>query len=371
MFIRKIGIDLGTANTLIFVPKKGVVINEPSVVAISRDDNQVLAVGNEARDMIGRTPETIIAYRPLRDGVIADYRVTEAMLRYFINKASGTIRLFRPDVMVSVPAGVTSTERRAVVEATLQAGAKAAYVVKEPVLAAIGAGIPINEPAGHMVVDIGGGTTDIAVISLGGIVASTSVKVAGNRMDQAISDYIKHHYNLAIGDRTAEDIKVQIGSAVTVDHVREFAKISSKDSKSLQKFVDNVNVNEPKFSNEVNDEKLRMEIKGRDLMSGLPKIIEIHSSEVTEAVSDDLEEIIRAIKSVLHDTPPELAADIMDKGIVMTGGGSLLRNIDELVFQETGVPAHVAEDALLCVIKGAGIVLDHLDVYKRSIMSKR
>ncbi|QQG45114.1 MAG: rod shape-determining protein [Candidatus Sungiibacteriota bacterium] len=336
MFIRKIGIDLGTANTLVFVPKKGVVVNEPSVVAVSRDENRVLAVGNEARNMIGRTPETIVAYRPLRDGVIADYRVTEAMLRYFINKAGGRVRLFRPEVMVSVPAGVTSTERRAVIEATVNAGAKAAYVVKEPVLAAIGAGIPINEPAGHMVVDIGGGTTDIAVISLGGIVASTSVKVAGNKLDQAISDYIKKHYNLAIGDRTAEDIKIKIGSAVPVD-----------------------------------DEKLKMEIKGRDLMSGLPKTIEIHSPEVTDAISDELDEIIRAVKAVMHDTPPELAADIMDKGIVMTGGGALLRNIDELVFQETGVPAHIAEDALLCVAKGTGIALEHLDVYKRSIMSKR
>ena len=336
MFIRKIGIDLGTANTLVFVPRKGVVINEPSVVAVSRDENRVLAVGNEARDMIGRTPDTIVASRPLRDGVIADYRVTEAMLRYFINKAGGKFRLFRPEVMVSVPAGVTSTERRAVIEATMQAGAKAAFVVKEPVLAAIGAGIPINEPSGHMVVDIGGGTTDIAVISLGGIVASTSVKVAGNKLDQAISDYIKKNYNLAIGDRTAEDIKIKIGSAVPVD-----------------------------------DERLKMEIKGRDLMSGLPKTIEIHSAEVTEAISDELEEIIRAIKAVLHDTPPELSADIMDKGIVMTGGGSLLRNINELVFQETGVTAHIAEDALLCVAKGTGIALEHLDVYKRSIMSKR
>jgi len=336
VFIRKIGIDLGTANTLVFIPKKGVVINEPSVVAVSRDENRVLAVGNEARDMIGRTPETIIAYRPLRDGVIADYRVTEAMLRYFINKAGGSFRLFRSEVMVSVPAGVTSTERRAVIEATMQAGAKAAYVVKEPVLAAIGVGIPINEPAGHMVVDIGGGTTDIAVISLGGIVASTSVKVAGNRLDQAITDYIKRNYNLAIGDRTAEDIKINIGSAVPVD-----------------------------------DEKLKMEIKGRDLMTGLPKIIEIHSAEVTDAIADELDEITRAIKSVLHDTPPELAADIMDKGIVMSGGGSLLRNINELVLQETGVPAHIAEDALLCVAKGTGIALEHLDVYKRSIMSKR
>lgn len=336
MFIRKIGIDLGTANTLVFVPKKGVVINEPSVVAVSQDDNKVLAVGNEAREMIGRTPETIIAYRPLKDGVIADYRVTEAMIRYFINKAGGKFRLFRPEIMVSVPAGVTSTERRAVIEATVQAGAKAAYVVKEPVLAAIGAGIPINEPSGHMVVDIGGGTTDAAVISLGGIVASTSVKVAGNKLDQAIADYIKRNYNLAIGDRTAEDIKIKIGSAVPVE-----------------------------------DEKLKMEIKGRDLMTGLPKTIEVHSAEVTDAIADELDEVIRAIKSVLHDTPPELAADIMDKGIVMTGGGSLLRNIDELVFQETGVPAHIAEDTLLCVAKGTGIALEHLDVYKRSIMSKR
>ena len=336
MFIRKIGIDLGTANTLVFVPKKGVVINEPSVVAVGRDDNRVLAVGADARDMIGRTPDTIVAYRPLRDGVIADYRVTEAMIRYFINKASGRARLFRPEVMVSVPAGVTSTERRAVIEATVAAGAKAAYVVKEPVLAAIGAGIPINEPSGHMVVDIGGGTTDIAVISLGGIVASTSVKVAGDRLDGAISDYIKRNYNLAIGDRTSEDIKIKIGSAVPVD-----------------------------------DESLQMEIKGRDLISGLPRPLEIHSAEVTEAIADELDEIIRAVKSVLHETPPELAADIMDRGIVISGGGALLRNIDALILQETGVPAHIAEDALLCVAKGTGIALEHLDVYKRSIMSKR
>jgi len=336
MFVRKIGIDLGTANTLVFIPKKGVVANEPSVVAVVRNENTVLAVGNEARDMIGRTPDTIIAYRPLRDGVIADYRVTEAMLRYFINKAGGRFRLFRPEVMVSVPAGVTSTERRAVIEATVQAGAKAAYVVKEPVLAAIGAGIPINEPSGNMVVDIGGGTTDIAVISLGGIVTATSVKVAGDKLDQAIADYIKKNYNLAIGDRTAEEVKIKIGSAVPID-----------------------------------DESLRMEIRGRDLMSGLPRTIEIHSSEVTVAIADELDEIIRAIKNVLHDTPPELSADIMNKGIVVSGGGALLRNIDELILQETGVPAHIAEEPLLCVVKGTGIALEHLDVYKRSIMSKR
>ncbi len=336
MFIRKIGIDLGTANTLVFIPRKGIVVNEPSVVAVSRDENRVLAVGNEAREMIGRTPDTIVAYRPMRDGVIADYRVTEAMLRHFIDKVSGRMRLFRPEVMVSVPAGVTSTERRAVIEATMHAGAKAAYVVKEPVLAAIGAGIPINEPSGHMVVDIGGGTSDIAVISLGGVVAATSVKIAGNKFDQAIADYIKRVHNLAIGDRTAEDIKIRIGSAVPVD-----------------------------------DERLTMEIKGRDLLTGLPRTVEIRSPEVTEAITDELSEVVRAIKLVLHETPPELAADIMDKGIVMTGGGALLRNIDELVFRETGVPAHIAEEPLFCVAKGTGVALEHLDVYKRSIASKR
>ncbi|KKW20224.1 MAG: Cell-shape determining protein [Candidatus Adlerbacteria bacterium GW2011_GWC1_50_9] len=299
MFVRKIGIDLGTANTLVFIPKKGIVANEPSVVAVVRNENTVLAVGNEARDMIGRTPDTITAYRPLREGVIADYRVTEAMLRYFINKAGGRFRLFRPEVMV-------------------------------------GAGIPINEPSGHMVVDIGGGTTDIAVISLGGIVTATSVKVAGDKLDQAIADYIKKNYNLAIGDRTAEDVKIKIGSAVAID-----------------------------------DESLRMEIRGRDLMSGLPRTIDIHSAEVTAAIADELDEIIRAIKNVLHDTPPELSADIMNKGIVVSGGGALLRNIDELILQETGVPAHIAEEPLLCVAKGTGIALEHLDVYKRSIMSKR
>lgn len=335
MFIRKIGIDLGTANILVFVPQKGVVINEPSVVAVSVDDNRILAVGNEAKNMIGRTPDTIIAYRPLKDGVIADYRVTEAMLRYFIDKAAGRIRLIKPEVMISVPASVTSTERRAVVEAATKAGAKAAYVVKEPVLAAIGANIPINEPAGHMVVDIGGGTADIAVISLGGIVASSSVKVAGNKLDQAIAEYIKRHYNLAIGDRTAEDIKIKIGSAVPLE------------------------------------EDVSMNIKGRDLLTGLPRTVTIYSSEITEAIAEPLHEIIQAIKRTLSDTPPELAADIMDRGITMSGGSSLLRNIDEMVFQETGVPAHIAEEPLLCVAKGTGIALEHLEVYKRSIVAKR
>lgn len=335
MFIRKLGIDLGTANTLVFVPGQGIIINEPSVVAVSVRDNQVLAVGNEARAMVGRTPETIIAYKPMKDGVIADYRVTESMLRYFIRKATGKYSFFRPEVMISVPAGVTSTERRAVIEAALAAGAKAAYAVKEPVLAAIGAGIAINEPHGHMIVDIGGGTADVAVISLGGIVACTSVKVAGNKFDAAIADYVKKHYNLAIGERTAEDMKIGVGSALPIQN------------------------------------ELSMEIKGRDLMTGLPRTYEIFTNEIVTAIAEELDEVVRAIKGVLHETPPELAADIMDKGIVISGGGALLRNIDELILQETGVPTYIADDALFCVAKGTGIALDHLDVYKRSIMSKK
>lgn len=335
IFSKKLGIDLGTANTLVFVPGKGIILNEPSVVAVSILENKVVAVGNEAKVMIGRTPENIVAYRPMRDGAIADYRVTEAMLHYFISKSMGRFSLFKPEVMVSVPAGVTSTERRSVVEAAVKAGAKSAYVVKEPILAAIGANIPIYEPTGNMVIDIGGGTTDVAVISLGGIVASTSVKVAGNKIDQAIADYIKKHLNLAIGDRTAEDIKIAIGSAIPVD------------------------------------DEMTYTLRGRDFLTGLPRSAEITTNEIVEAISDKLEEMIRAIKVVLQDTPPELAADVIDKGITMTGGGSLLRNIDELVYRSTGVTARVAKDALLCVAKGTGVALDHLDVYKRSIVTKR
>jgi rod shape-determining protein MreB len=335
LFIRKLGIDLGTANTLVFVPSKGVVLNEPSVVAVSMPENRVLAVGEEAKIMIGKTPDSIIAYRPMKDGVIADYRVTEAMLRYFINKALKKWNIFKPEVMVSVPAGVTSTERRSVIEAAIKAGAKSAYVVKEPILAAIGAGIPIYEPAGHMIVDIGGGTTDVAVISLGGIVASTSVKVAGNKIDQSIADYIKKNFNLAIGDRTAEDIKIKIGSAVPLE------------------------------------EELKYKIKGRDFLTGLPRSTEITTNEIVKAIDNELRDIVKAIKNVLQDTPPELSSDIIDKGITMTGGSSLLRNIDELIFRSTGVPVNIAEDALLCVAKGTGIALEHLDVYKKSIIAKR
>ena len=332
---KKLGIDLGTTNILVFVPGKGIVLSEPSVVAVSEDDNKILAIGAEAKTMIGRTPENIVAYRPMRDGVIADYRVTEAMLRYYIDKALGRWSIWKPDVLISVPAGVTSTERRAVIEAAIKAGAKNAYVVKEPILAAIGAGIPIHEAAGHMVVDIGGGTTDVAVISLGGIVASTSVKVAGNKLDSAIVDYVKKNYNLVIGDKMAEDIKIKIGSAMSLD------------------------------------EELSMQVKGRDFVLGLPRTIELRTNEVAKAIVRELREMIRAIKDVLQETPPELSSDIIDRGIIMTGGSSQLRNFPELVYRRTGVKAVLAEDAFYCVAKGTGVALNHLDTYKKTIISKR
>lgn len=335
LFTKKLGIDLGTANTLVFVPGRGIVLNEPSVVAVSEQENRILAVGAEAKDMIGKTPDSIVAYRPMKDGVIADYRVTEAMLRYFISKAMGKWNIFKPEVMVSVPAGVTSTERRAVVEAAVKAGAKTAYVVKEPILAAIGAGIPIEEPRGHMIVDVGGGTTDVAVISLGGIVTSTSVKVAGNKIDQAIIDFIKKTYNLAIGDKTAEDIKIAIGSAVPMD------------------------------------KELTHTVKGRDFLNGLPRSVEISTNQIVGAIDNELRAIIKAIKHVFQTTPPELSADIIDGGIIMSGGTSLLRNLPELIYRRTGVKCLLAEDALYCVAKGTGVALEHLDTYKKSIIAKR
>jgi rod shape-determining protein MreB len=334
-FSPKLGIDLGTANTLVFVPGRGVVLNEPSVVAISDVGRKVLAVGAEAKEMIGRTPGEIIAYRPLKDGVIADYRVTQAMLKYFISKAMGRFQLFKPEVMISVPTGVTSTERRAVVEAAIKAGAKNAYVVKESVLAAIGAGIPIQEPRGNMVVDIGGGTTDVAVISLGGIVASTSVKCAGDKLDHAIADYIKKTFNLGIGEKTAEAVKIGIGSAVPVE------------------------------------EELTMTVRGRDFITGLPRTAEIRTNDVVKAMGKELREIIKAIRDVLQETPPELAADIIDRGITMTGGTSQLRNFPELVLRRTGVKATVAEESLFCVARGTGIALEHIDSYKKAIIAKR
>lgn len=336
MFLkRRIGIDLGTCNSVVFTSPKGVVLKEPSVVAITLNDNRILAVGQEAKEMTGRTPDTIRIYRPLRDGVIADYRVTEAMLRHFIKKIPKGFNLLKPEILVGVPAGITSTEKRAVIEAGNSAGAKAVYVAKEPVLAAIGAGIPINSCSGHMIVDIGGGTSEVAVISLGGIVTSCSLRVAGDKLDQAISNYIKKKYNLAIGEQTAEEIKIKIGTA-----------LPEKDEKEI-------------------------EIRGRDLISGLPQNIIIKSNEVCEAIGDRLFEIIQTVKAVLRDTPPELSADIMDKGMIVSGGGALLRNIDELIAQSTGVPCFVAQDALLCVAKGTGTVLDNLEAYKKSIMAKK
>jgi len=335
MFIKKVAIDLGTTNILVYVPKRGIVVNEPSVVAISQEDKKVLAVGAEAKDMIGRTPDTIVAARPLKDGVIADYHTTEAMLRYFINKALGGVRFFRPEVMIAVPAGITSTERRAVIDAAMAAGARAAYIIKEPIVAAIGADIPIGSASGHMVIDIGGGTAEIAVIALGGIVSSGSVRIGGTRFDQSIMEYVRRKYSLAIGERTAEQIKIEIGSAMYMD------------------------------------KPLTMEIKGRDVISGLPRIITISSDDTIEALQHDMEGLIEAVKEVLHKTPPELSADVMDKGIIMTGGSSLLRNLDELISQATGVPCYVADEPLLCVAKGTGIALENLEAYKRSIMATK
>ena len=333
MFNRRIGIDLGTTTVLVYVPKKGIILHEPSVVAISLADKKVLAVGNQAKDMLGRTPDTIVAKRPLKDGVIADYRSTEAMLRYFINKATGGIRLFRPEVMVAVPGGITSTERRAVIDATMSAGAKAAYIIKEPVVAAIGADIPIGSPSGHMIIDIGGGTSEIAVISLGGIVSSASVRIGGNKFDAAIQEHVRRKYGLAIGERTAEDIKIKIGSALYLE------------------------------------EKLEMEVKGRDMIAGLPRIVTVTSDDVTDAIQHELQGIIEAIKEVLRATPPELSADVMQKGMVLSGGSAMLRHLDRLFAEATGVPAMVADQPQMCVARGTGIALENLEAYKRSIFS--
>ncbi len=335
LLTRRIGIDLGTTYTLVHLPGRGIVLNEPSVVAMSLIDKKVLAVGDEAKEMIGRTPDTIVASRPLKDGVIADYRITEAMLRYFINKALGGVRFLRPEVMIAVPGGITSTERRAVIDATLAAGAKAAYIIKEPIAAAIGANIPIGSPSGHMIIDIGGGTSEIAVISLGGIVVNTSVRVGGNKFDYAIQEYVRKKYGLAIGERTAEEVKIGIGGALPLE------------------------------------EKLSMEVRGRDMISGLPKTIVIVSDDIPEAIQNELTGIIQAVKNVLQDTPPELSADVMDKGMVLSGGSSQLRLIDKLLAQAIGVPAYIADEPLLCVARGTGIALDNLESYKRSILSTR
>ncbi len=333
--LRRVGIDLGTSSILIHVPQKGIVVQEPSVVALESLDNKIVAIGTSAKQMLGRTPDSIIAAHPLKDGVIANYRITEAMLRYYINKLSGKIRLIKPDIMISAPAGITSTERRAVIDACMQAGAKHAYIIKEPIAAALGANIPIASPSGNMIVDIGAGTTEVAVIALGDIVASTSVRVGGNRFDTDIANFIRKKYNLIIGEQTAEDIKIKIGAILPLD------------------------------------KELTMEISGSNAISGLPESIIVNTNDIVNAVKEAMTEIIGAVKVVLQNTPPELAADIMDKGIVMTGGSSYFRNIDAYFTKVTGVPCQVADDPELCVVRGTGIAVEHLDEYKRSMLWTR
>jgi rod shape-determining protein MreB len=332
MLLTRLGIDLGTTNILLYVPGKGIMVNEPSVVALDAVNNKVMAIGKEAKIMLGRTPESIVASHPLKDGVIANYKITQAMLKYFINKLSGKIRFIKPDIMIAIPAGVTSTEKRAVIDASLAAGAKNAYVIKEPIAAALGAGVPIASPSGNMIIDIGGGTSEVAVIALGDIVASTSVRVGGNKMDEAITTYIRKKYNLVIGEQTAEEIKIKIGAAVPI----------KKD--------------------------LSMEVSGCNVISGLPESIMVSTTDTVTALKSVLNEIILAVKSVLQKTPPELASDVMDKGLIITGGGALLRNIDQLFTKVTGVPCQIADEPLLCVAKGTGIAVENLNAYKKSIL---
>ncbi|MFZ5366550.1 MAG: rod shape-determining protein [Patescibacteria group bacterium] len=334
MLSKRLGIDLGTANSVVWLAGQGIVLNEPTVVAVSIDDGRVVAVGNEAKTMLGRTPGNIVASRPLRDGVIADYEVTQALLAYFIQKVCGRVFIFKPEVMICVPAGVTQVERRAVLDATIAAGARIAYLIDEPLAAAIGAKIPIAHPSGSMIFDSGGGATEAAVISLGGVVVHKSIRVAGNKIDEAISGFLRKKHNLIIGEQTAEEVKIKIGSATALPREET------------------------------------MEVKGRDSILGLPKTVQISSTEVTEAVRPVLLSIVGIVKAVLEETPPELASDIIDKGIVMSGGTSLLRNLDKLMTQETGVPCHVAEEPMLCVARGTGIALENIDLYKRSITKK-
>jgi len=332
MILKRLGVDLGTTNILLYIPEKGIVVNEPSVVALEVSQNKIMAIGSEAKEMLGRTPESIIAAHPLKDGVIANFGITREMLRYYINKLSGRVRLFRPELMLSIPAGATSTERRAVTDAALQAGAKNAYLIKEPVAAALGAGIPIASPSGNMIIDIGGGTSEVAVIALGDIIASASVRVGGNRLDEAVASQVRKKYNLVVGEVTAEAIKVKIGSALPLK------------------------------------KEVSMEVSGCNMITGLPESVMVSSSEIMVALREPLNEIIGAVKSVLQQTPPELASDIMDKGIVMTGGGSLLAGIDTLFTKITGVPCQTAEDPMLCVAKGTGAALENLEAFKKSVL---
>lgn len=334
---KRIGIDLGTANILVYVVGEGIVLNEPTVVAVTTEENHVVAVGKEAKEMLGRTPGNVTALRPLRDGVVADYTITEAMLSYFIDKVCGRTRFMKPEVMVCIPSGVTQVERRAVLDATMSAGAKVAYLIDEPLAAAIGAKIPIALAAGHMIVNIGGGSTESAVISLGGVVVHSSVRVAGNKIDESIASYIKKKFNLLVGETTAEQIKIQIGNALPSDNKKEVKT---------------------------------MEVRGRDTITGLPRTVILDELQINEAIKPALMEIVKGVKEVLEQCPPELASDIIDKGIVMSGGTSLLTNFDKLMTQMTGVPCHIAEDALLCVARGTGVAMENIELYKRSINRK-
>ncbi|HHZ20833.1 MAG TPA: rod shape-determining protein [Firmicutes bacterium] len=334
-FSRDMGIDLGTANTLVYVKGKGVVLQEPTVVALDRDTSEIIAVGKEAEQMVGRTPGNIIAVRPMKDGVIADFEVTEKMLRYFIGKANRRHGIFSPRVIIGVPSGVTEVEKRAVMDAGREAGAREVFLIEEPMAAAIGAGLPVQEPTGNLIVDIGGGTTEVAVISLGGIVSSRSIRVAGDELNEAIAQYIKRRYNLMVGERTAEEIKQTIGSAYPMK-----------------------------------EETIR-EVRGRDLLTGLPKVIEVSSKEILEALTEPVANIVDAVKMTLERTPPELAADILDRGIVMSGGGALLRGIDRLLAEETGMPVQVAEDPLTCVARGTGATLESLNLLSSVLISNR
>lgn len=336
LFSRDMGIDLGTANSLVYVKGKGIVLREPSVVAVERESGQVLAVGEEAKQMIGRTPGNIIAIRPMKDGVIADFDVTQTMIKYFINRSlRNRTFLIRPRVVVSVPSGVTPVEERAVREAALQAGAREAYLVEEPMAAAIGAGLPVHEPTGNMIVDIGGGTTEVAVISLGGIVTSTSIRIAGDEMDEAIIQYVKKTYNLMIGERTAEEIKIEIGTAYPPENLGSY------------------------------------DVRGRDLVTGLPRTVRVTAEEIYKALTEPVSAILEAIKNTLEQTPPELSADIMDRGIVLAGGGSLLKGLDYLVSEQTGMPVHVADEPLLCVAYGTGRVLENIDILRRVLIQPK
>jgi rod shape-determining protein MreB and related proteins len=334
IFSRRIGIDLGTANVLVYVNGRGVVLNEPSVVAISTVSGRVKAVGRAAHDMIGRTPETIEVVRPMQNGVIADYVVTEAMLKHFIGRAAGRFNIMKPTVMICIPAGVTSVERRAVKDAAMQAGAQEVYLIREPLAAAIGARVPVSDPHGSLIIDIGGGTAEVAVIALNGIVESNSIRVGGNKLDEYISNFIKRKYNLLIGDRTAEELKIKIGSALPCE------------------------------------EEMSMDVRGRDQVAGMPRTITVHTNEIVESLAEPLEAIVGAVRTVLERTPPELASDIIDRGMIMTGGGALLRHIDELMTQITGIPCYVADQPLQCVAIGTGIALEKLDLLRDSLLDE-